>query len=113
MVFGMFRMAATLALAIIGLVGITSQAAAKPSVFSLQNGFDETYCLLNASRAELPMIFETVIDYTGGNEAAAEKTGLEYRENLHTWTKMLHQNYFDCFICFKPFLNLNIFFTIR
>tara|TARA_B100001063_G_C16777970_1_gene567410 strand:+ start:4714 stop:6048 length:1335 start_codon:yes stop_codon:yes gene_type:complete len=23
---------------------------------------------------------------------------LEYRENLHTWTKMLHQNYFDCFI---------------
>ena len=23
---------------------------------------------------------------------------LEYRDNLHTWTKMLHQNYFDCFI---------------
>lgn len=76
----MIRVAGKLGLALIGLVGITSQAYAKPSVFSLQNGFDETYCLMNASRVELPMIFETVIDYTGGNEVASEKAVSDYRK---------------------------------
>jgi len=76
----MIRVAGKLGLALIGLVGITSHASAKPSVFSLQNGFDETYCLMNASRVELPMIFETVIDYTGGNEVASEKAVSDYRE---------------------------------
>lgn len=58
----------------------TSKVQVPVSVFELKRNFSKIYCQMTAAKTDLPEIFETVIEYTGGNEVSSEKAVSNYRK---------------------------------
>ena len=59
---------------------LISQVKANVSVFELKSDFSKHHCEMVAIKTDLPDIFETIVGYTGGSEAASEKAVSNYRK---------------------------------
>ena len=59
---------------------LISQVKANVSVFELKSDFSKHHCEMVAIKTDLPDIFETIVGYTGGSEAASEKAVSDYRK---------------------------------